>query len=432
MWNYERIKREAEASGRRVSEYQAMSSTKDPFYFGQPAQRKKAEWCARYYHEMGFDQQGTQVHLRRMHYAFASKKFPLPEAEAHARGPKSKLSGTLYDNTEECWQYLLCAAQAARYLKLIPFEAIVDNRNAKPTCYIVDEEQPSLETVSYLTLGPHPPNYRLAGYSALQPFHLEIWCEKTTQDDILLPLAEEYQINMQSGAGEASITGVREMALRIKKSGKPARVFCISDFDPDGQDMPVSFGRKLDWFLQDEGVKQDVRLFPLVLTYEQTEAYRLLRTDRAYPKTWVDRFGDGGVELDALEALHPGELERIVRSAIEHYYDVTLKKRTADAQQELERELEHQRRALLAAHQKELDSLQAMYDKMEQEHQRLSRMINEELRDAQPDLDNFPRPEARPSIGLDDALFDSTRDFLEQVAIFKQFQGKDQQMEGAA
>ena len=34
-----------------------------------------------------------------------------------------------------------------------------------------------------------------------------------------------------------------------------------------------------------------------------------------------ERFGEGMTELDALEALHPGELQRILVTEIERYYD---------------------------------------------------------------------------------------------------------------
>ena len=48
------------------------------------------------------------------------------------------------------------------------------------------------------------------------------------------------------------------------------------------------------------------------------------RKPNGAPAKFEARFGDGATELDALEALHPGELGRILVQEIERYYDATL------------------------------------------------------------------------------------------------------------
>jgi len=49
---------------------------------------------------------------------------------------------------------------------------------------------------------------------------------------------------------------------------------------------------------------------------------------------------EGATELDALEALHPGELNRILEREIERYYDDTLEDQIEDAVSDVQAELD--------------------------------------------------------------------------------------------
>ena len=64
----------------------------------------------------------------------------------------------------------------------------------------------------------------------------------------------------------------------------------------------------------------------------------------------MERWGvEGATELDALEALHTGELERILRKEIEGYYDVGLDDRIQEVADAAERDL---RRATTRVHRR--------------------------------------------------------------------------------
>lgn len=69
----------------------------------------------------------------------------------------------------------------------------------------------------------------------------------------------------------------------------------------------------------------NIQLQQIAPTQDQCIEYQLPRTpikdsDRAKGK-FEARYGSGATELDALEARHPGELERIVSDALEPFYD---------------------------------------------------------------------------------------------------------------
>lgn len=53
--------------------------------------------------------------------------------------------------------------------------------------------------------------------------------------------------------------------------------------------------------------------------------------------------------------------------------------------------------------------------------------INAGLRDREPSIEDYPRPEAQEGDELGDGLYNSGRDYLEQIDAYKQFQGKEAQ-----
>jgi hypothetical protein len=139
--------------------------------------------------------------------------------------------------------------------------------------------------------------------------------------------------------------------------------------------------------------------------------------------------------LDALEALHPGELRRILSGYIESYYDPTLDRRLWEARDQLETDLNQTRRSVLDRHQAEIDTLRAEYDAIRRDFEarmadyrerqaELWQAIIGKLEEERPDLDNYPLPEAREAREIGAGLYDSARDYTEQIRVYKAFQGK--------
>lgn len=132
------------------------------------------------------------------------------------------------------------------------------------------------------------------------------------------------------------------------------------------------------------------------------------------------QYGTGAVELDALEALQPGELERIVHSHIERYYDTDLASKTREGREQIERELGFIREQVLEHYESEIRQATQQLEQI----QELWLAISDELRSKMPDLDSYPLPEAREADELGEGLYNSERDYLEQIEAYKQFQGK--------
>jgi hypothetical protein len=188
---------------------------KDPFYAGTETQQAMAEWFA---DVLG---QATGAHLRRIHYRLV------------ARGDVVRADGVLYGNNKNSWAYLNNASRFARYLGLADPEDLVDWRNPSPHIHMAPgfgfgpEWSYELDTNRldriHTQLGN--PSWRsligveseVDGYlyeESLQPYHVEVWAEKTTMNDILVPLCSSLGANYVSGAGYQSITAMVKSPAR--------------------------------------------------------------------------------------------------------------------------------------------------------------------------------------------------------------------------
>ncbi len=265
MIDYGQIKQMAKETGQRVTDLIVLAPQNDPFYTGTPNDCALAEWFAGLWHAFGYTR---GVHIRRVHYQIVSQNPPvlLP-------------NGVPYENTVECWDILNLASKAARYLGLVDPASFHDRRNPDPVVYASHEVyEPEVYTSSglwghqfRLPNFPNLPSYQVSGYRGSQPYHLEVWCEKSTMNDVLKPLCEHYRANLQTGLGELSITATLACCQRLQQANTPARILYVSDFDPAGQSMPVAVARKIEYFVRTLGLEVDVRVFPVVLTLEQIQ-----------------------------------------------------------------------------------------------------------------------------------------------------------------
>jgi hypothetical protein len=400
----------------------------DPFTAGRAARRAGAEWFAELWQR--FDIQPGS-HLRRIHYLLISQE----------AGSVLMPDGSPYQNVDQpCFGLLNTASLDARYLGLIRPEWLVDRRNAEPAIYLTDGAADA-----ELSIGGGLPDYELAAFTVPsldltppvipQRYQVEIWCEKSTMNDVLMPLGPRYGLNVITGVGEMSLTRCVELVARGEESQRPVRILYVSDFDPAGASMPVAVARKIEWALYSGSHGLDVQVRPIVLTHDQCVRYRLPRTPIKATETrasrFEERFGSGATELDALEALHPGELESILLREIRRYHDADLADRIDDVVMNAHAEIDEVNAAVHKRHAKAIAALEAERKKLakavkafEAKAKPVLREIERDLNAEAPDVDAYDWPEADDGDEDDDPLFDSTREFVEQIDRFKEHQGK--------
>lgn len=431
--NYEAIKKLAKEEKCSVGDLIVLSRANDPFYTGTKADWEWGAWFAGLWERFAYV---SGVHLRRIHYQIVS------QVEVVLMPDK-----TPYVNTDRCWNKLVQASKCARYLGLVNASHFTDQRNKEAVSFRGGFLEVELQVSNDLWLHsfdlpefPDLPDYQLSGYKADQRYHLEIWCEKSTMNDVLGPICSRYGATLQVGTGEMSITRIADLCDRLEEASKPARIFYISDFDPAGRSMPVAVSRKIEFFVHQKELDLDVKLFPVALTEEQVRAYALPRTpikgSERRKAGFEERFGSGATELDALEALHPGELEKILRHEVEKYYDTSLESRVAQVQLELKDELSLLREDVLADYERQIEALEQEYEEIRYAQAvRLAshadaladlwKLISSDLDAIQPDLADYNLPEA---VITDESLYasllDTSRDYMLQLEAYKQFQGK--------
>jgi hypothetical protein len=436
--DYEEIKQLARSSGQRVTDLIVLAPQNDPFYSGTPNDWALAQWFAGLWNAFGYT---NRVHIRRVHYQIISQNPPV-----------ALPNGKPYENTEECWGLLNLASKAARYLGLVDPAAFTDRRNPDPVVYASHHAyDPEVYAsgrlwASDLNLPDFPdlPKYHISNYRSEQAYHLEIWCEKSTMNDVLEPLCKRYGANLQTGLGELSITATLALAHRLQEANKPARILYVSDFDPAGQSMPVAVSRKMEYFVRTLGLAVDVRVFPVVLTLDQVQYYGLPRTPIKETERrrigFETRHGEGAVELDALEALYPGELQAVLSGYLHCYYDLTLDERVAQARAMLERDLGTVWHQVVEGFAPDLNALRGEYEQLQREFvgrmagysermQGLWQAMKSELDLSIPQVEHYPLPQPLYTEEIGDGLYNSERDYLEQLEAYKEFQGKLQLVE---
>jgi hypothetical protein len=154
-----------------------------------------------------------------------------------------------------------------------------------------------------------------------QPNHIEIVGEKNTIESSIKDVAAKYCIPYTLGRGYCSLDPRYQMYQRFQRSGKQKLIILIlSDFDPEGEDIPNSFARSM----RDDFDVAEVVAKKVCLTHEQVLARDLPKTfdlkidGSRYAKFRV-KYGDRAHEL---EALQPEERSQLLMQAIDLVIDI--------------------------------------------------------------------------------------------------------------
>jgi hypothetical protein len=454
------LKTQAAELGIPAKKLLAMDVKRDPFNKGTETDWDMAEWFKKMYDRFGY----PGIHLRRLHYRIAN----LGEGILLWDGE------TPYENERYHWGKISEAFIAARILGAVDSEDFVERRVKEqrvdsmsaggmpppsfeaeaPTFYGLPDAplstKPNLigDTDLYLSR----PGFEVSGYEydpSLQPYVVEIWDEKSGDVDIFRSLAYRYGINYQPGVGYASITNIKRMLRRLADHEKPGRILYVSDFDKAGQNMPIQVARHSQfscWELAEVAheVAPEIMVDNAALTEEQVVRLNLPPIP-----------GTTKREIDALEALHPGELERMLARRIEELQDPDLEQEIQAAREEAHGVVHDEINSIMEEHRERLQEIQqeaqvvvdryrhyyrVLGEKMEERYRRLGERyerhiadlreeaeeqhaeIEEALESLEVDLPDLPEAEVEDADGW---LYDSRRNFLDQTRRFRRAKGME-------
>ena len=425
----------------------ALSPEADPFYV-MPSRHASAHWFAEIWVGLGWESVAENspdgVHLRRLHYRLVS--------EPPASRPFKDV-GRAYENTYLDWQEFAIASRDARHLELVDEALFTDRRAGLPVFVARDGEAGAGDTDAEIVItGPEvaeaptvlggvdyePEEYDLPEMEPTisvraprrsDPYALEIWVEKSAQNDVLEPLARSRNVTFVAGAGELSATHCVWLVQRVRSHRKKTRIFYISDFDPKGADMPVSVARKIEFLLRRDGLDLDVRLDPILLTIAEVVRYQLpripIRESDGGRRAFEERYGEGAVELDALEALHPGEMARIINETIDRYRSAA--RRAAEENERIEAEAqaeaERVRDDVVHSFAPEIEALEGDFEAMRDEIAPHQDALAEIEREATEQIGAIEHEAAESVAGIesvaDEAVREIEREAAERIAVIR-------------
>jgi hypothetical protein len=236
---------------------------------------------------------------------------------------------TPFLNDNNCYQDVTDMLTRLRLDGSIPFEAIEDEtrpvvewKTHRHVRTFLDEELENFLSNYWRDLLQSQPN------------HVELLVEKNTVAKALKPIAAKYTMPMTSGRGYSSLPPRKGMVERFRASGKEKLIVIVtSDFDPEGQDIPNSFGLSLR---DDLDVDHDrLVIIKAALTQRQTQELdlhegQIAKEDSARYDQFVKAYGERCWEL---EAIPTDALREIVEGTIQRTIDMDAFRRELEIQE---------------------------------------------------------------------------------------------------
>lgn len=195
-----------------------------------------------------------------------------------------------------------------RLVDLIPWEATEDRTRKfiKPDVYasrdeLLEEAIGSLE------------NY-WRDLQQSQETVLEVWIEKDALLHIVQPVAFAYCLPVASARGFASVSYLKGLCKRIDTrhaSGRGTLILYFGDMDSQGVSMPYIMENTVRRRI---GIKGELTIKHCGLLPEHVQKFKLLpNLEHTKHKLFRETYGEKTYELDAL---HPKELQTLVRETI--------------------------------------------------------------------------------------------------------------------
>lgn len=247
--------------------------------------------------------------LRQIHYQLVARLIPWSP------------NGTerIYRNIRSEYNMLSKLLKWMRIDGMIPWRVMVDDHRSR-------EEMLKYESV-YEFIDDQLADF-LTGYRRCliqdQPKYIEVWVEKGALRRICRQVAWYYCLPVVSCTGYQSVTYLENFAYKAHQAiskGKDPVVLYLGDLDPSGVQMFEANIETLEHEMDVVGAE----FHRIALNPDQVAEYNLptdpdagKTTDPRY-RVYVQSYGETFVELDAL---HPSDLQGILRAAIESHLNM--------------------------------------------------------------------------------------------------------------
>ena len=219
------------------------------------------------------------------------------------------VSAKVIEKTETAYKNLIAHLSKWRRSGDIDFGAFVDGTRYWSGATLFDDAESALLECAL--------SYRRNLWT-LQPYYVEVWCEKDAIRSILLNAAEPFGVPVFAAIGFASLTSLHSAAQtfnRAARAGKRPVVLYFGDYDPSG----LSGQAKAEQTLRDQfGVEVEFRR--LGVTAEQIAEFNLPTRPAKKTDSRAKRWEGECVEVDAMSSQTLVELaEEAITGLIDPY-----------------------------------------------------------------------------------------------------------------
>lgn len=171
-----------------------------------------------------------------------------------------------------------------------------------------------------------------ASYWKHIPKQIWLWCEKSTLNGLIQPVASKWQVPFIPTTGFSSKTVIHDVAEKMKGIGKPVVVFDLGDYDPSGERINESLEATLRRYLSQIAPDLTMSFEKLAVLPHQIEKWKLPtrptkagktnthagKADSPRRKRWTDESSplSRSVEVDAVD---PDVLEKMLMGRISEF-----------------------------------------------------------------------------------------------------------------
>jgi hypothetical protein len=153
--------------------------------------------------------------------------------------------------------------------------------------------------------------------------------EKQALESVFGQICSKLEITLIVNRGYNSFTQLKELADNMKRANPdlPRYFLMFGDFDPTGHDIVRNF--------RDQITELDIagEYFDIAINQQQIDQYNLppqpVKTTDSRAKKFIEDYGSGVVELDALE---PHILQDLVETNVNQYFDQNIYEEAMDIQ----------------------------------------------------------------------------------------------------
>lgn len=239
----------------------------------------------------------------------------------------------IVESSDEAYQKTQYACKMARYHGLIHPEQFLVDKGRTSRSYI---DKTYLASKIFKLLARSALSYNI-NFWDISDTYIEVWQEKEGMETEFLPLCNKYNVKLETGRGDQSITviwyAMKRFDQLLTKKTKIVILY-FGDFNPSGLHAPVAIQNTMTklrntWKHEFRSDFKNIEFQRIALNLEHVKKFNLPENptkkktykDKKIAERFIRKYGDINVEMESLVERHPEEFHKLIETAIVKYVD---------------------------------------------------------------------------------------------------------------